>query len=102
MSTTRRQFLKLLGIGAAATIVPVGLLTVAIELEPVIDEQLFKGAITITGATKSSVVATIDMDNAWRAVYLKDQFGNRWRTEDQGKSWSWNGHTFRTDDEGRG
>ena len=93
MTVTRRQFLKLTGIFAAATAIPIASLAVTVELEAVIDDKLLGEAISIGKFTQGGAEATIDMDKMWQAVCFVDQWGNEWRTED-GESWAWAGHSF--------
>jgi len=94
METSRRQFLKLAGALAGATALPVTLGTV-IELEAVFDEQLVRDAITIEPSPdRRGILATVDQAKMWQAVHLVDQYGHQWCTQDQGQTWSWNGHSF--------
>ena len=97
METNRRNFIKLVGAIAAASVVPISLAT-TIELEAVIDEPLLKKAITVgPSPDRNGFLATFDMDQIWQAVHLVDQYGHEWRTSDQGETWSWNGHSFSTE-----
>ena len=99
METTRRGFLKTVGAMVGAAILPVTLIT-TMEMEPVIDEQLLRKAITVgpSSSDRLTVCVTVDQDKMWKAVHLEDQWGRQWRTPD-GRAWSCGDHWFTVEGE---
>ena len=93
MQTTRREFLKVMGVVAFAATVPLEWGQVVVELEPVVDEKALMKAWTLERYAAAMGI-TVDLEKMWQVVHLEDQWGHKWHTEDEGQTWAWDNHWF--------